>query len=159
MCAETSCPIRDHVSHWIMKLAPSIATMTRIPIPRWRVFGAACLAHVLHDGCSSMLYLLLPFWQTELALSLTEVGILKTVYSAAMAIGQVPASRWVSAGPKGFRWSRARFSPPLRCSPSTGLRHLSSSDYCSRSVVWARASNIHWPQHSFRRSTADQHCG
>ena len=82
-----------------MKLAPSIATMTRIPIPRWRVFGAACLAHVLHDGCSSMLYLLLPFWQTELALSLTEVGILKTVYSAAMAIGQVPAGRL------GERWS------------------------------------------------------
>jgi MFS transporter, FSR family, fosmidomycin resistance protein len=68
-------------------------------IPRWRVFGAACLAHVLHDGCSSMLYLLLPFWQTELALSFTEVGILKTVYSAAMAIGQVPAGRL------GERWS------------------------------------------------------
>jgi MFS family permease len=87
------------VNHSIKKLAPYIATMARISIPRWRVFGAACLAHVLHDGCSSMLYLLLPFWQTELALSLTEVGILKTVYSAAMAIGQVPAGRL------GERWS------------------------------------------------------
>jgi FSR family fosmidomycin resistance protein-like MFS transporter len=92
-------PIRDRVNHSIMKLAPYIATMARISIPRWRVFGAACLAHVLHDGCSSMLYLLLPFWQTELALSLTEVGILKTLYSAAMAIGQVPAGRL------GERWS------------------------------------------------------
>ena len=74
-----------------MKLAPTITTMARMSIPRWRVFGAACLAHVLHDGYSSMLYLLLPFWQRELALSLTQVGILKTVYSAAMAFGQVPA--------------------------------------------------------------------
>ena len=82
-----------------MKLAPTVATMARMSIPRWRVFGAACLAHVLHDGYSSMLYLLLPSWQTELALSLTQVGILKTVYSAAMAVGQVPASRL------GERWS------------------------------------------------------
>jgi MFS transporter, FSR family, fosmidomycin resistance protein len=76
-----------------MKLALNITPMARIPLPRWRVFGAACLAHVLHDGYSSMLYLLLPSWQTELALSLTEVGMFKTVYSAAMAVGQVPAGR------------------------------------------------------------------
>jgi MFS family permease len=82
-----------------MKLALTITTMARMSIPRWRVFGAACLAHVLHDGYSSMLYLLLPSWQTELALSLTQVGILKTVYSAAMAVGQVPAGRL------GERWS------------------------------------------------------
>src|SRR6516164_105975 len=82
-----------------MELAPTITTMARMSIPRWRVFGAACLAHVLHDGYSSMLYLLLPFWQRELALSLTQVGILKTVYSAAMAFGQVPAGRL------GERWS------------------------------------------------------
>jgi MFS transporter, FSR family, fosmidomycin resistance protein len=73
--------------------------MARMSIPRWRVFGAACLAHVLHDGYSSMLYLLLPSWQTELALSLTQVGFLKTAYSAAMAAGQVPAGRM------GERWS------------------------------------------------------
>jgi MFS family permease len=82
-----------------MKLARTIATMARISIPRWRVFGAACLAHILHDGYSSMLYLLLPSWQMELALSLTQVGILKSIYSAAMAIGQLPASR------VGERWS------------------------------------------------------
>ncbi|MGO8909517.1 MAG: MFS transporter [Bradyrhizobium sp.] len=48
---------------------------------------------MLHDGYSSMIYLLLPFWQRELALSLTQVGILKTLYSGAMAAGQVPAGR------------------------------------------------------------------
>jgi MFS family permease len=81
----------------IMKIAPAIAAIASVR--QWRVFGAACLSHVLHDGYSSMLYLLLPSWQTELALSLTQVGILKTVYSAAMAFGQVPAGRL------GERWS------------------------------------------------------
>ena len=67
-----------------MKLALNIITIARASFARWRVFGAACLAHILHDGYASMIYLLLPSWQTELALSLTQVGILKTVYSAAM---------------------------------------------------------------------------
>lgn len=82
-----------------MKYALTTGTTANVSVPRWRAFGAACLAHVLHDGYASMLYLLLPSWQTELALSLTQVGILKTIYSAAMAVGQVPASRL------GERWS------------------------------------------------------
>jgi MFS transporter, FSR family, fosmidomycin resistance protein len=77
----------------MMMPAAITATTAREAISRWRAFGAACLAHILHDGYSSMLYLLLPSWQTELALSLMQVGILKTLYSAAMALGQVPASR------------------------------------------------------------------
>jgi len=76
-----------------MMSADTTATSAREAISRGHTFAAACLAHILHDGYSSMLYLLLPSWQTELALSLTQVGILKTLYSAAMAVGQVPASR------------------------------------------------------------------
>jgi MFS family permease len=91
--------VSDGVKRRLVAIFAAITTMARMSIPRWRVFGAACLAHVLHDGYSSMLYLLLPFWQRELALSLTQVGILKTVYSAAMAFGQVPAGRL------GERWS------------------------------------------------------
>ncbi len=74
-----------------------IAT-TRAAASRWRVLGIACLAHMLHDGCSDMLYLLLPFWQRELTLSLTEIGVLKTLYSGAMAACQMPAGRL------GERW-------------------------------------------------------
>jgi MFS transporter, FSR family, fosmidomycin resistance protein len=70
----------------------SVVTAQR-SVSRWRVLGIACLAHVLHDGYSSMLYLLLPSWQTEFALNLLQVGILKTLYSATMAMGQVPAAR------------------------------------------------------------------
>jgi MFS family permease len=69
-----------------------IATM-RAAGSRWRSLAVACLAHMLHDGYSDMLYLLFPFWQRELALSLGEVGILKTIFSGAMAAGQIPAGR------------------------------------------------------------------
>ncbi len=73
---------------------------------RWRGLATACLAHFTHDGYSDMLYLLLPFWQRELALSLTEVGVMKTLYSGAMALFQIPSGmagerlgeRWLLAG-------------------------------------------------------------
>jgi FSR family fosmidomycin resistance protein-like MFS transporter len=76
-----------------MTRATPVAATTEAGGSRWRVLGIACLAHVLHDGYSSMIYLLLPSWQMEFALSLTQVGVLKTLYSAAMAVGQVPAGR------------------------------------------------------------------
>ena len=33
-----------------------------------RVIGVACGAHILHDGYTDLLYVLLPLWQTEFAL-------------------------------------------------------------------------------------------
>lgn len=55
-------------------------------------------AHVLHDGLSASLYLLLPVWQAEFALTLTQVGVLRAAYTAAMASLQIPAGvlaeRW-----------------------------------------------------------------
>jgi MFS transporter, FSR family, fosmidomycin resistance protein len=73
--------------------AEHLVAMTRKARSGWRVVAIAGLAHVLHDGYAAMLYLLLPFWQSELALSLAAIGVLKTVYSGAMAAGQVPAGR------------------------------------------------------------------
>jgi FSR family fosmidomycin resistance protein-like MFS transporter len=57
-----------------------------------RTLAATLSAHILHDGYSDLLYVLLPVWQGQLALSLAEVGFLKTVYSGLMASLQVPAS-------------------------------------------------------------------
>ena len=74
-----------------MSSASNMATPPHTASSHWRVLGTACLAHVVHDGYSSMLYLLLPFWQREFTLTLAEIGILKTLYSAAMATGQIPA--------------------------------------------------------------------
>jgi FSR family fosmidomycin resistance protein-like MFS transporter len=60
--------------------------------------GIGSGAHFMHDGFADMLYLLLPVWQAEFALSLTQVGFLRTAYSGAMALLQVPAGmlaeRW-----------------------------------------------------------------
>jgi MFS transporter, FSR family, fosmidomycin resistance protein len=61
------------------------------PRPRQRTLAGALSAHVLHDGYTDLLYVLLPVWQAEFALSLAQVGLLKTAYSAVMASLQVPA--------------------------------------------------------------------
>jgi MFS family permease len=62
------------------------------------VLLTAALTHVLHDGFSDALYVLLPLWATEFRLTLTQVGVLKAVYTGGMALSQVPAGllaeRW-----------------------------------------------------------------
>jgi FSR family fosmidomycin resistance protein-like MFS transporter len=68
-----------------------------IPAARADLFTAA-LAHILHDGFSDILYILLPLWASEFSLTLTGVGVLKAVYTAGMALSQIPAGilaeRW-----------------------------------------------------------------
>jgi MFS transporter, FSR family, fosmidomycin resistance protein len=58
-----------------------------------RVLAVACGAHALHDGLTDTLYLLLPVFQTEFALSYAAVGILRALYAGAMAGLQVPVAR------------------------------------------------------------------
>ncbi len=58
-----------------------------------RVLAVACGAHALHDGLTDTLYLLLPIFQTEFALSYATVGMLRALYAGAMAGLQVPAAR------------------------------------------------------------------
>lgn len=55
------------------------------------VLVIAGLAHVLHDGFSDVLYVLLPLWAADFQLTLTGVGVLKAVYTAGMALSQIPA--------------------------------------------------------------------
>ncbi len=55
------------------------------------VLAVACGAHFLHDGFSDIVYILLPIWTAEFALSFAEVGFLRTLYSGGMAIFQIPA--------------------------------------------------------------------
>src|SRR3954462_15413008 len=57
-----------------------------------RALGVACSAHVLHDGFTDLLYLMLPIWQAEFGLSLAPVGLLKTCFSGALASLQIPSS-------------------------------------------------------------------
>ncbi|MBS0242744.1 MAG: MFS transporter, partial [Proteobacteria bacterium] len=53
--------------------------------------AAASGAHLLHDGMADSLYVLLPIWAETLGLSYTEVGLLRSAYSASMAACQVGA--------------------------------------------------------------------
>ena len=48
-------------------------------------------AHFLHDGVADSIYVLLPLWAQAFGLNYTQVGSLKTAYSTAMALFQMPA--------------------------------------------------------------------
>ncbi len=69
---------------------------------RRRVLGASCGTHFIHDGFSDLILILLPLWQAEFALSLSQVGAISSTYSGAMTIGQLPA------GLASERWGERR---------------------------------------------------
>src|SRR5215510_6365566 len=57
-----------------------------------RALAVAASAHVVHDGYTDLLYVLLPVWQSEFGLGYAEVGMLRGGYMAAMSAFQIPAS-------------------------------------------------------------------
>jgi FSR family fosmidomycin resistance protein-like MFS transporter len=63
-----------------MKTSPARATLL-----------TSCTLHFLHDGFSDLLYVLFPVWAQEFSLSFAQVGLLRTAYSGALALFQVPA--------------------------------------------------------------------
>ena len=58
---------------------------------RKATLSACCGAHFVHDGFSDVIYFLLPLWQLEFGLTLAVVGIIKSLFSTALALGQIPA--------------------------------------------------------------------
>lgn len=56
-----------------------------------RTLGVCGGAHCLHDGFTDAIYVLLPIWHEALGLSLVQVGMLKSITSAALAGFQLPA--------------------------------------------------------------------
>src|ERR1700688_293313 len=66
-------------------------TLGKIAAPERRTMAVACGAHVLHDGYTDLLYVLLPLWQAEFGLGYAEVGLLRALYTGSMAGFQVPA--------------------------------------------------------------------
>ncbi|MGA8756402.1 MAG: MFS transporter, partial [Stellaceae bacterium] len=59
---------------------------------RTRVLWVACGAHALHDGFTDTLYVLLPLWQAQFALSYAAIGLLRALYAGVMAGLQVPVA-------------------------------------------------------------------
>jgi MFS transporter, FSR family, fosmidomycin resistance protein len=58
-----------------------------------RVLWIACGAHALHDGFTDTLYVLLPLWQAQFALSYAAIGVLRALYAGVMAGLQVPTAK------------------------------------------------------------------
>jgi MFS family permease len=67
------------------------ATLNRFGVSERRTMAVACGAHVLHDGFTDLLYVLLPVWQAEFGLGYAEIGFLRALYVGSMAGFQVPA--------------------------------------------------------------------
>jgi MFS family permease len=57
-----------------------------------RALGVGCGAHALHDGYVDIMYVMLPLWQAEFALTYAAVGALRTVYTGTMATLQIPST-------------------------------------------------------------------
>jgi hypothetical protein len=57
-----------------------------------RALSVASGAHALHDGYTDLIYVMLPVWQAEFALSYAAVGILRGVFAGTMAGLQIPAT-------------------------------------------------------------------
>src|SRR2546423_15656862 len=81
------------------------ATLDRFAVPERRTMAVSCGAHVLHDGYTDLLYVLLPLWQAEFGLGYAEVGLLRSLFTGSMAGVQMPAGGGAPAH---------RGPPPLR---------------------------------------------
>ncbi|MBV9876040.1 MAG: hypothetical protein JO025_15030 [Verrucomicrobia bacterium] len=58
-----------------------------------RAFLASCVAHVLHDGYTDLIYVLLPIWQTQFAIGYAWLAVVRALYLGSLAGLQVPANR------------------------------------------------------------------
>src|ERR1700688_1011110 len=66
-------------------------TLGRHPARERRTMGVACGAHMLHDGYTDLLYVLLPLWQAEFGLGYAEIGVLRALFAGSGAGFQMPA--------------------------------------------------------------------
>ena len=55
------------------------------------VLASGSAAHAAHDGLAEALLVLLPLWAQAFGLSLTQSGALKSLFYAAMTVGQIPS--------------------------------------------------------------------
>jgi MFS transporter, FSR family, fosmidomycin resistance protein len=58
-----------------------------------RAFVTSCVAHVLHDGYTDLIYIMLPIWQTQYGIGYAWLGIMRALYLGSLAGLQLPATR------------------------------------------------------------------
>jgi hypothetical protein len=73
-------------------------TIGGIAAPEQRTMAVACGAHLLHDGFTDLLYVLLPPWQAEFGLGYAEIGLLRALYVGGIAGFQMPAGALATQG-------------------------------------------------------------
>jgi MFS family permease len=71
---------------------PTVRDRFQVLDKRRGVLAIACGAHALHDGYTDLIYVLLPVWQAEFALSYAALGALRLLCAGSMASLQVPAT-------------------------------------------------------------------
>jgi FSR family fosmidomycin resistance protein-like MFS transporter len=72
----------------------SVPLADSAPLPSARrTLALAGLSHALHDGYTDAIYVLLPLWQSQFALSFGALALLRAVYTGTMAALQIPAGR------------------------------------------------------------------
>ncbi|WP_395608728.1 MFS transporter [Pseudomonas sp. B22129] len=81
-------------------MTDTVAVPASEPSSRRRALIAGCSAHAVHDGLTDVIYVLLPIWQAQFALSYAQIGLLRGAYSGMMAVFQLMASRAAK------RWGR-----------------------------------------------------
>jgi FSR family fosmidomycin resistance protein-like MFS transporter len=64
--------------------------------PQRRNLAGACLAHLLHDGYTDLLYALLPVWQSEFSLSYAGLAVVRALYYGPMGGLQIPGDRLIA---------------------------------------------------------------
>ena len=73
--------------------------------PRRTLFVAG-LAHALHDGFTDTMYVLLPVWQAEFALSYGMLAVLRGLYSGTIGSGALsPVLYGVLGDAAGVPWA------------------------------------------------------
>jgi len=91
-------PLREGLARCILRDMASLGAgpvTNRVALAgatRRRALAVSCGVHALHDGCTDLLYVLLPLWQSEFGLGYAAIGMLRAVYVGLMAGLQVPAS-------------------------------------------------------------------
>src|ERR1700691_3170530 len=61
-----------------------------------RTLWSACAAHILHDGYTDLIYILLPVWQSEFGIGFGALAVLRGLYAGSMAGLQVPVGHLTS---------------------------------------------------------------
>jgi MFS transporter, FSR family, fosmidomycin resistance protein len=73
-------------------IQPLAATTGDVRRDERRALAIAGGAHVLHDGYTDLIYVMLPIWQPEFGLTYAAVGVLRALYAGTMATFQIPAT-------------------------------------------------------------------